>query len=223
MFLQKVIEKDSELINTVFAYHQRGLILPDTYVVDMDSLLSNARIIKNRADQEHIDLYFMLKQLGRNPEIAKRLIEIGYKNAVIVDWKEAQVMMAHQIPIANVGHLVQPPTAMVQQLVDYGCEYFTVYSLEKIEQINQAAKKSGKIQKILLRVTDDADMIYSGQTAGFSLAEIPSLNDKVKQLKNVIIAGVTSFPCFLYILHSNNPNPMLSHQSIIVLKDVKLL
>ena len=92
MFLQKVIEKDSELINTVFAYHQRGLILPDTYVVDMDSLLSNARIIKNRADQEHIDLYFMLKQLGRNPEIAKRLIEIGYKGAVVVDWKEAQVM-----------------------------------------------------------------------------------------------------------------------------------
>jgi len=221
MFLQKVIEKDSELINTVFAYHQRGLILPDTYVVDMDSLLSNARIIKNRADQEHIDLYFMLKQLGRNPEIAKRLIEIGYKGAVVVDWKEAQVMMAHQIPIANVGHLVQPPTAMVQQLVDYGCEYFTVYSLEKIEQINQAAKKSGKIQKILLRVTDDADMIYSGQTAGFSLAEIPSLNDKVKQLKNVIIAGVTSFPCFLYsedtkdIEATNNLNTLLEAKKIL--------
>ena len=221
MFLQKVIEKDPELIKTVFTYHQKGMILPDTYVVDMDSLLSNAKNIKIKADEEHIDLYFMLKQLGRNPEIAKRLIKIGYKGAVVVDWKEAQVMMAHQIPIINVGHLVQPPTAMVQQLVDYGCEYFTVYSLEKIEQINHAAEKAGKIQKILLRITDDADMIYSGQTAGFSLDDISSLNDKVKQLKNVIIAGVTSFPCYLYseetkdIEATNNINTLLAAKKIL--------
>ena len=37
-------------------------------------------------------------------------------------------MMNHHIPISNVGHLVQMPKSMVEELVAYGCRYFTVFS-----------------------------------------------------------------------------------------------
>jgi len=126
-------------------------------------------------------------------------VELGYEGAVVVDYKEAKVMMDHQIPIANVGHLVQIPTAQVEEIVAYQPQMITVYSEEKISQIHQAAKKLGLSQEIILRVTSDSDMIYSGQTAGFHIDALKDLAERVKiQYPSVRIAGVTSFPCFLY-------------------------
>ena len=83
----------------------------------------------------------MLKQMGRNPYLAKALIEMGYPGAVTVDFREAMVMMQHHIPIGNAGHLVQVPRAMVKKLLEYGPEVITVYSREKIRQIENAASE----------------------------------------------------------------------------------
>lgn len=198
MFLDKVMQMNKELIDAAIALHQSGDILPDTYIIDMDTLLDNAKKILNTAKKQDIQLYFMLKQVGRNPYIAKKLVELGYEGAVVVDFKEAQVMMKHDIPIANVGHLVQPPKAMLQQLVDYKCKYFTVFSLDKINDIQACAEKSNVVQKLLLKVVGNHDVIYSGQTAGFTLTELPEAIEYIKQLDHVAISGVTSFPCFLY-------------------------
>ena len=124
---------------------------------------------------------------------------MGYKGAVVVDFKEALVMMKHHIPISNVGHLVQAPKSLIQALVDYGCDYFTVFSIEKIKEINECAKKVNKVQPLLLKVVGKEDMIYSGQTAGFRLEELASLaRTDGKAFDYVSIQGVTLFPCFLY-------------------------
>lgn len=198
MFLDKMMEVNPELIDLAMQLHQQQKLAPDTYVVDVDTLLNNARLMLDEANKHSIQLYFMLKQLGRNPWLAKELMKLGYRGAVVVDYREAEVMMQHQIPISNVGHLVQPCHMLLQKLVDYGCEYFTVYSLDKIQDLNTCAQKAGKVQAILLRVYDDNDLVYSGQTAGFSLSELKSVVKAIQQLKHIRIAGVTSFPCFLY-------------------------
>lgn len=198
MFLEKTIETNLPLVKTCFDFHQKGLIQPDSYVIDLDTLLSNAKLILNEANRQGIELYFMLKQLGRNPYIAKELVKLGYSGAVVVDFREAQVMMRHQIPIANVGHLVQAPKCLLQELVDYGCKYYTVFSLEKIKDLNECAAKANKTVDLLLKVVGDNDMIYSGQTAGFHLNELNEVVQEIKKMKNVSIQGVTSFPCFLY-------------------------
>ena len=198
MFLNKMIERNSKLIETSFQLHQMGKILPDSYVVDMDTLLENAKLILDEGRKYHIDQYFMLKQLGRNPIIAQELMKLGFKGAVVVDFKEALVMMKHHIPICNVGHLVQMPKQQVQKLVDYGCDYFTVFSMEKVREIDQAARRANRVQKLLLKVVGSDDMIYSGQTAGFRLEELENIAEQIKQFDHVSIEGVTSFPCFLY-------------------------
>lgn len=198
MFLHNIDDKNPKLMEACFQLHQEGKILPDNYVIDLDTLKKNATIMLNEAKKQKIDLYFMLKQLGRNPYIAKELVSLGYKGAVVVDFKEASMMMKHHIPIANVGHLVQMPKAMIQELVDYDCAYMSVFSLEKIKDIDACAEKSGKIQKLLLKVVGAKDHIYSGQTAGFRLETLPAIIAKIKELKHVKIAGITSFPCFLY-------------------------
>lgn len=199
MFVEQTVKRNRELIKAAFSLHQSGQLMPDSYLVDVDSLLDNAKKILDGAKKHQIKLYFMLKQLGRNPYIAKELVKMGYNGAVVVDFKEAQVMMDAQIPIGNVGHLVQIPDAMIPKIVAYGPEVITVYSLEKAEKINEAARSVGRVQGILLRVCDSRDMIYSGQTAGFLLDSLEETAEQIqKKYENLKIQGVTSFPCYLY-------------------------
>lgn len=221
MFLEKVMQTNKSLVDAALTLHQRGVIAPDAYVVDVDQFLMNAENILAAATAENIRLFFMLKQVGRNPYLAKELIKLGYAGAVTVDFKEAQVMMKHGIPLGNVGHLVQIPEAEIDGIVGYGAEVITVYSLEKIKSIDRAAKKYGKKQGVLLRVFEEGDVIYSGQEAGFSLAELPGLIAAVGCLENVQIAGVTSFPCYLY--NSADKRFEATHNLATVKKAVRIL
>lgn len=199
MFVNQTIKRNQKLMETAFRFHQEGKILPDSYVVDVDTFLENARIILQKAEQNHVKLYFMLKQVGRNPYLAKALVELGYSGAVVVDYREALIMMQHEIPIGNVGHLVQVPRALVSELVAYGPEVMTVYSREKMQEIEGAAAALGKKQAVLLRVSGDCDIIYSGQTAGFQLDELEEILIWIKiKCPHLEIKGVTSFPCYLY-------------------------
>lgn len=198
MFVEKLRRESPQFIDAVCRLHQAGRILPDSYVIDLDRFRRNAEAIKASADEKGIRLWFMLKQLGRNPRLARELVELGYPGAVVVDFKEAQVMMRHHIPLGNVGHLVQTPQAMLDQVIGYGAQVLTVYSLEKVRAISDIARSLGKRQPILIRVFDSRDLIYSGQTAGVSLEELPAFLSQVSGLPGVEVAGVTSFPCYLY-------------------------
>ena len=199
MFLNQLKKRNEKLLETAFELHQSGRIDPDSYVIDVDTFTENAKKISEKAKECGITLFFMLKQVGRNPGLAERLMELGFAGAVTVDYREARVMMRHNIPVGNVGHLVQIPSRQVPEIVAYGPEYITVYTKEKAAEIHQAAEKLGKTQKILLRVTGEGDMMYSGQTAGFAMEELEETADWIrKNCGNVRIAGVTSFPCYLY-------------------------
>ena len=198
MFIEKLQKDNANLIDAACRLHQEGKLLPDSYVVDLEQFRKNASFMKKAADDKGIRLFFMLKQLGRNPVLAKELVEMGYEGAVVVDYKEAQVMMRHRIPIGNVGHLVQVPQVMLRDMVDYGPEYITVFSEEKAKAVSQAAVSLGKVQKLMIRVCDDSDMMYSGQTAGIPLKDLPRFLEHTMGYQGIRVAGVTSFPCYLF-------------------------
>jgi Predicted amino acid racemase len=198
MLLQKTRERNEKLIKAAIRLHQEGKIRPDAYVVDLDCLLYNAKVMLEESKRLGLHLYFMLKQLGRNPYIAKELIALGYEGAVVVDYKEAKIMMEHQIPIGNVGHLVQVPEQLLEEMILYGVELITVYSLEKIKSIQKICQKHKIKQKIMLRVFADEDLIYSGQTAGFHLEELEPVVSEIKSMGEIEIGGVTSFPTLLF-------------------------
>ena len=203
MFLEKTVERNKELVQAAFKLHREGLILPDTYVIDLDTLIENARKIKEEADKYGIKLYFMTKQIGRNPIIAREFMKLGYEGAVVVDFKEAEVMINNNINIGHVGHLVQVPKALIEKVVKSKPEYITVYTIEKAKEINEACEKFGLKQNIMLRVLGENDNLYSGQYGGFKLEELKEIGKELIKLKNLNIAGVTSFPCFLYDTESN--------------------
>ena len=222
MFMQAIQEQNPDLIKTAITLHQKGIILPDTYVLDMDAIEQNASAILNEAKQQGVELFFMLKQIGRNPLIAKLLMEVGYSAAVVVDYREALVMMENNIPLGNVGHLVQVPKHLLKKIMKYGTKFITVYSLEKMQEINRIAHELGIKQKVMLRIVDRGDALYPGQYAGFELMELKSLLPQLKELNHVEVAAVTSFPCFLYnsekdkLEETNNARTIIKAKEILI-------
>lgn len=115
MFLKSCLQNNSKLIEFAFHAHQQGLILPDTYLLDLDTIVENGRKMLETARQNEVKLFFMLKQLGRNPVVAKRLEALGFDGCVAVDYKEALLMIEHGVHLGNVGHLVQTPKAAMKK------------------------------------------------------------------------------------------------------------
>lgn len=203
MFLEKTIERNRELVQATFKLHKDGLLLPDTYVIDLDTLIENAKKIKDEADKYGIKLYFMTKQIGRNPLICKEFMKLGYDGAVVVDFKEAETMIDNGIKIGHVGHLVQIPKALIEKVIKSRPDYITVYSIEKAKEINEVCERLNIKQNIMLRVLGENDNLYSGQYGGFKLNELKKFGEELVKLNNIKIAGVTSFPCFLFNEESN--------------------
>lgn len=222
MFLEKTRKENSNLIRCAFTLHQNGLISPDTYILDYDMIRKNAEAMIVKAGKLGIKLYFMTKQIGRNPLIAKMLISLGYQGAVVVDYREAEVMIRNGIHIGNVGHIVQIPKSKLKKIIAAKPDTITAYSLEKIIEINEAAEELQLMQNITLRVIGDEDFLYPGQYGGFLLDELTDVAEKTENLKNIRITGLTSFPCFLYDEVSNDICETPNLQSVMKARDILL-
>lgn len=198
MFLDITKKRNPNLIKAAFHLHQKGLIQPDTYIIDLDNIVDNARKIKEEADKYGVELYFMTKQFGRNPIVCHELMKLGYKGAVTVDFKEAITLKENNISLGHVGHLVQIPTHSMEDIIEAKPEVITVYSVEKAVEVSKVAQKLGLVQNIMLRVLDDEDTLYPAQYGGFYLKDLIEKAKEIKKLPNINIYGITSFPCFLY-------------------------
>lgn len=197
MFLEKVKERNPRLIEAAFAFHQKGVISPNTYVLDLETIRQNTEILAEAAREKEIELFFMTKQFGRNPIVAKAIVEAGIERAVAVDPWEALKLSKHGIQLGHVGHLVQIPKRMLPEILDLNPEYITVFSLENAQHVNEAAKRQRKKQNIFLRIADNGNFIYQGQEGGFTLHQLAADIVNIKDLDYVQVAGLTSFPCIL--------------------------
>ncbi|AIO19403.1 hypothetical protein KQ51_01527 [Candidatus Izimaplasma bacterium HR1] len=197
MFLKKLMKENKLLVEYTLMMHKKGVLLPDTYVIDVDQVVSNGKRIIEACGSE-ITPIFMLKQLGRNPYIAKKLLEIGFKGAVAVDFKDCITLMSNNIPISHAGHLVQTPTHLLKGLLEYGVEHITIYSYEKAIEINKYAKQLGINQKVLIKVYSSKKDLYNGQYSGVTNDEVVELSSSVNSLSNITVVGLTTFPAFIY-------------------------
>ena len=203
MFLKRCLENNAALIDFAFVLSQNGQILPDTYILDVDTILHNALQILEKANSQGITLFYMLKQIGRNPYIAKKLEDLGYDGCTVVDYKEALTMIENGLHIGNVGHLVQIPKAALKKIIVAKPDVITVYSYEKIFQINSVAQELDLIQPLMIRISDDDASMYSGQYGGFSSRELNKILGTIDSLTHVSFGGITTFPAFLYNESSN--------------------
>lgn len=204
MFLEITKKRNYKLIDISLKLHQQGIIDPNTYVLDLDTIKENASMLNKEAEGLGMELFFMTKQIGRNPAVANAIVEAGIKKAVAVDPWEAITLSKAGIEIGHVGHLVQIPKNMIRTILKLNPDYITVFSYENAKNISDIANEMGKSQKIFLRIAEENDYIYYGQEGGFTLSRLFEDIKKLEALKAVEIAGLTSFPCLL--IKENKPS-----------------
>ncbi|RSL31513.1 YhfX family PLP-dependent enzyme [Salibacterium salarium] len=196
MFLEIIQQRNPGLLEAGAFYHQQGKIDPNTYVIDVDAVAENAKIIAQSARKTNIELFFMTKQIGRNPILAHAIKEAGIEKAVAVDPWEAKGLATGGIQIGHAGHLVQIPKNMTESILHLHPSQITVFSYENaayISDINGAMKKEP--QPILLRVISKQDFLYPGQEGGILLENLEAELKRIETLSGVKVIGVTNFPC----------------------------
>lgn len=210
MLLRNLICDNRKLIYQAVYFYKAGLINSDSFVVDYNNVIKNANYMLSEAKKKKIDLFFMCKQLGRNPYIAKELVNCGYKGAVAVDWREAYFYMKIGIPLMNVGYISQIPNTKLYDIMKYGVKYITIYSISKLDAINRIAECLGIVQEVMLHVYDKDDIIYPNQEGGVAIQDLNLFLKESNKYKNIKISAITSFPCFLYQKNRIHKTPNLN-------------
>lgn len=198
MFLRKLQSRNPVLISETVRLYRENKIQANSYVLDLDAIENNAKIIADEAKKWGLTAYAMTKQMGRNPEVGRRIVKAGITKFVAVDPWEALVLAEAGLELGHVGHLVQIPEGMLEEVIGYRPEVITVFSYEKALSIHRVAEKIGVIQPILLKVTAQGDKIYEGQQGGVEEKDWLTVVSKILELSHVKLVGLTSFPCFLY-------------------------
>jgi predicted amino acid racemase len=199
MFLNRTKKRNPALIKSAVALHQAGEIPANTYVFDADTFTKNGQLIRQEAEAHNLQLYFMTKQHGRNPELFRRIIKPGAKETVSVAMEDARILHRNGIGLGHVGNLVQTPAFELAKVIGtYRPEVMTVFSIEKAKQISEQAERLRLKQSILLRVHSREDTLFPGMEGGFYLDELPAVIKEIHKLPGVEIAGVTTFPALAY-------------------------
>ena len=70
MFLAATRRRNPALIETAAALHAEGRVPAGSYVVDIDTVAGNARLVADAARARGLVCWQMTKQFGRNPLVA---------------------------------------------------------------------------------------------------------------------------------------------------------
>ena len=221
MFIKELKNNNQNLLESIKILHDKKLIEPDTYVIDIESVCDNAKLLHKKAIKNNLSLYQMTKQFGRNPYIANKIAKIGIDKVVAVDWREAEIMYKNGLKIGNIGHIVQVPTTKINTILDMKPEVWTIYTIENLKQLNAYCLDKKVTQDVILRVCDERTLFYPSQRGGIFLKEIKNIINHAKELKGINIVGVTAFPAMLMNEEGTSiaPTPNMA----IITKAVKIL
>jgi len=215
MFLDLIIRRNPNLIYTAVELHQSGQIPANTYVIDLEGVKRNAKILNEESKRTGVRLYFMTKQFNRNPLVSAIIQHAGIPSAVAVDVQGAKALHRYGIKVGHVGHLVQIPNHEIQDILEMNPEIITVFSIEKAKRISDIASKLGKVQNLLLRVRTQGDIIYPNEEGGILRENLKKAVDQISKYRNVKISGVVTFPATLYHEESKRVVPTPNFRSIV--------
>ncbi|WP_052864942.1 alanine racemase [Streptomyces niger] len=190
MFLDTVLHRNPELVAFATELHDSGAIPPDTYVMDLDAVESNAALLAREADRLGLSLWFVVKQIGRNPELIEAIARHIPRFAAI-DPPEARLLHATGAQAGNLGHLVQIPARALPEMLAWRPETVTVYDLENARAVSDAATRLGFVQDVLIRLEGAPGAVYAGQEGGVRLDDGVRLDADVRSDADVRLdAGV---------------------------------
>ncbi|MGW2055711.1 alanine racemase [Streptomyces sp. NPDC001840] len=206
MFLDTLLARNPGLVDTATALHRSGAIPPDTYVMDADAVEANAALLAAEAERLGLSLWFVVKQLGRNPALIRAIARhIPYSAAI--DATEARILRASGARPGNLGHLVQIPRRALPELLAWRPEAVTVFDLANARAVSDTARELGFVQDVFVRLEGATGTVYPGQEGGVPLDALDGFARAAERLPGIRIAGVTAFPCVLCDPETGRPTP----------------
>ena len=198
MFIDVTRRRNPQLIHAAVELHQAGRIPSNCYVVDLDTVVQNTKVVAKAAASHRLTAYQMTKQFGRNPIVAQAVAEAGISGVVAVDFEEARLLHRYGLHIGHVGHLVQVPAHELGLAADMEPDFVTVFGFDQAERISKVAVSRGRTQHLTLRVVGEKDVFYSAQRGGVAVDEVLDVARRLCNLPGVHLRGVTSFPVVLW-------------------------
>lgn len=220
MFLNATIHRNPQLIRAAIELHQSRMAPPNTYVIDLDSVLDNTRKIVDAARHAGIKLYGMTKQHGRNPLLGRAMVAAGIQKAVAVDFDEANTLYAYGVPIGHIGHLTQVPDGALQAALRMAPEVITVFCEQKAQRIDEAARQLHNVQALLVRVTREGDFFYESQEGGLDITALDRALARIAKMKGVRVEGVTTFPCLVFDPQKGEAVPTRNLDTILMAAEI---
>jgi predicted amino acid racemase len=198
MFLDLLRRRNPRLIEAAIALHQAGRIPANAYVIDLDAVEANARLLADAGRKLGVEVLAMTKQMGRNGSFCRAILKGGIAKAVAVDMECARACTRAGLGLGHLGHLVQVPRAEADAGAALAPDYWTIFNEEKAAEAGAAAQRRGQTQKLLARIVAEADRFYRGHEGGFPADRIVQVADQLDGLPGATFAGITSFPALLF-------------------------
>jgi predicted amino acid racemase len=198
MFLKSLLAKNRPFLEAAIVLHQAGQVPANSYLLDLDTMLANARIMSDEARRLGLAVFAMTKQFGRNPPALDALKEGGIDRFVAVDMACARPIRDHDHQLAHIGHLSQIPRAEAPRAAAMRPEFWTVFTAKKAAEAAEAAAAEGYQQALLARIFAPQDTFYPGHEGGFAVAEIETAIESLNRRPGGRFAGLTTFPALLF-------------------------
>ena len=207
MFLEAIRRRNPKLIEQAIGLHQAGRIPANSYVIDLDAVEANARVMTDAARKLDLKLFAMTKQMGRNPPFCGALKRGGISKGVAVDMECARACRRADLAIGHLGHLVQVPRAEAEAAAAMAPDYWTVFNIEKAAEAANAAAGTGRSQPLLARIVAPGDRFYRGHEGGFAAEGVIETADALDRVAGARFSGITTFPALLFDTQSRKLVP----------------
>src|SRR5260370_13862011 len=182
MFLDLIRRRNPKLVEQAIALHQAGKLPANSYVIDLDAVEANARIIAEAARKHDLKVYAMTKQMGRNASFCRAAMRGGVGKAVAVDMECARATKRAGMGLGHLGHLVQVPRAEADAAAAMKPDYWTIFNLEKAGEAAAAARILARDHALLSRIDAECDLFSSGHVPGIPPASYVAIHDRYSAL-----------------------------------------
>ncbi|MBN9552699.1 MAG: alanine racemase [Alphaproteobacteria bacterium] len=199
MFLDVLRRRNPAFVEAAIGLHQQGKLPANAYVLDLDAVERNAKVLKDEADRLGLNIFAMTKQVGRSSSFCKAVMRGGIERAVAVDMAGARATHKAGMKLGHLGHLQQIAKFEANAAArTFQPDYWTVFNDAKAEEAGRGAKAAGYAQNLLARIAAEGDIFYRGHEGGFDAGEVVAVADRLDAVPGARFAGITTFPALLF-------------------------